>query len=468
MPEFEELSSGTAIDAILQRFERFGIQLGLKRMQHLLAALGNPQQKVPILHVAGTNGKGSVCAYLSSVLTEAGYRVGRYTSPHLMNWNERICLNDRPIATDRLLHLLQQVERAIAVPAAMQPIPESPTKFEVITAAAWLYFAQEQVDLAVMEVGLGGRLDATNVCDRVLASIITSISYDHCEYLGNTLAAIAREKAAILKPDCPAAIGPLPPEARSVVEEQLRACNCPTLWPEPAIALGHNRIEYRPPHIIGGHQTSTSKPLNPLQYSLPLAGTVQLTNSALAIAALQILQQKGWRISDAAIATGIANTHWPGRLQQTTWNDRPLILDGAHNPAAARALKQTLQSQIPQPDSPAKQLPIAWVIGILANKDCSAILSALLQPRDRLHLVPIPGQNFADPNTLAGLALKLCPGLSHCQPYPDLPTALEHATQIPTKPHLPNPTIHPSTRPTVLCGSLYLISHFLTYRKHSK
>ncbi|NJO52369.1 MAG: bifunctional folylpolyglutamate synthase/dihydrofolate synthase, partial [Leptolyngbyaceae cyanobacterium RM2_2_4] len=212
---FDSASGSPNIDALLEQFSHFGVQLGLERIQRLLADLGNPQQQVRIIHVAGSNGKGSVCAYLSSVLMEAGYRVGRYTSPHLVSWNERICLNETPISSADLHQLLLQVI------AAIRESEETPTQFEVITAAAWLYFAQQQVDIAVMEVGLGGRLDATNVCDRPLVSVITSLSREHWQRLGPTLADISREKAGILKPNCPAVIAPLPPEAEPVIKQRL-------------------------------------------------------------------------------------------------------------------------------------------------------------------------------------------------------------------------------------------------------
>ncbi|MFM2433181.1 MAG: hypothetical protein RLZZ511_4395, partial [Cyanobacteriota bacterium] len=165
----------------LERFVRFGVNLGLEASQVLLAKLGDPQDRTPIIHVAGTNGKGSVCAYLSAILTAAGYRTGRYTSPHLVSWTERIFLNEQPIPLADLAAVLQQVE------AAIDPQQPSPTQFEVFTAAMWLYFAQQKVDIAVVEVGLGGRLDATNVVDQPLVSIITSISLDHTERLGDTI-----------------------------------------------------------------------------------------------------------------------------------------------------------------------------------------------------------------------------------------------------------------------------------------
>ena len=197
-----------SIDSFLKRFEHFGVELSLERIYQLLDNLGKPHLQVPIIHVAGTNGKGSVCAYLSSILKAAGYKVGRYTSPHLVDWTERICLNEEKIPSSILEQLLVEVETAI------QPEQPSPTQFEVITAAAWLYFAQQQVDVAVVEVGLGGRLDATNVCHQPMVTVITSISWEHWQKLGPTLSHIAGEKAGILKPRCPAIVGVLPPEAK--------------------------------------------------------------------------------------------------------------------------------------------------------------------------------------------------------------------------------------------------------------
>lgn len=194
--------------SLISRYERFGIHLGLERIQYLLDQIGQPHLQVPIIHVAGTNGKGSVCAYLSSVLTAAGYRVGRYTSPHLVDWTERICINNQPIETSALTKLLVDLEAEMASISLPSPL----TQFEVITALAWQYFAQQQVDLAVIEVGLGGRLDATNVCEQPLVSVITSLSREHWQRLGPTLADIAGEKAGVLKAQRPAVVGPLPPK----------------------------------------------------------------------------------------------------------------------------------------------------------------------------------------------------------------------------------------------------------------
>ncbi|MGH2416614.1 MAG: bifunctional folylpolyglutamate synthase/dihydrofolate synthase, partial [Microcystaceae cyanobacterium] len=252
------------IDSLLQPFQHFGVHLGLERIIKLLANLGNPHHQVPVIHVAGTNGKGSVCAYLSSILTKAGYHTGRYTSPHLVDWTERICLNEQPISSEEFCQLLLQVQ------AAITQGEESPTQFEVITAAAWLYFAQAKVDVAVVEVGLGGRLDATNVCSKPLVTIITSISREHWQVLGSTLADIATEKAAILKPVCPAVIGPLPREAEQVVRSRALELQCPVITPQPSQSISPGWAEY---------QTQSSKFL---KYPLPLQGQIQLTNSALA------------------------------------------------------------------------------------------------------------------------------------------------------------------------------------------
>ncbi|MBD1888726.1 Mur ligase family protein [Coleofasciculus sp. FACHB-SPT9] len=413
------------IDSILQPFQRFGVHLGLERIQKLLADLGNPHHKVPVIHVAGTNGKGSVCAYLSAVLTEAGYRVGRYTSPHLVDWNERICLNEQPISLETLENLLLQVQ------AAIQPDEESPTQFEVITAAAWLYFAQAQVDVAVVEVGLGGRLDATNVCPNPLVTIITSLSREHWQNLGPTLADIAREKAGILKAGCPAVVGQLPEEARAVVQQRIIELDCPVVWAEPAVELGtaktqtpgeERRVEYQR-----------------IKYPLPLLGDFQLNNSALAIASLQILSSQGWEISEAAIASGMAKTQWVGRLQWTSWQNHRLLIDGAHNPAAAIALRQYVDTL--------DKSPIHWVMGMLSTKDHADIFSALLRKGDRLYLVPVPDHSSAEPEYLATLAQNICPELADCRTYPDLAAGLEAA-------------ISPESL-LVLCGSLYLLGHFL-------
>ncbi len=407
------------INKILEPLQRFGVHLGLTRIKTLLTNLGNPHLAVPIVHVTGTNGKGSVCAYLSAVLTEAGYRVGRYTSPHLVDWTERICLNEQPISTTRLIEVLQTTIQGIT------PDTDTPTQFEVITAAAWLYFAQEKVDIAVIEVGLGGRLDATNVCDRPLASIITSISREHWQQLGSTLAAIATEKAGIFKPGCPAIIGQLPPEAAAVVKSRLLELDCPSVWVEKAKPL-----ESAPSWAM----------YQDISYPLPLKGDIQLVNSAIAIATLQILQQQGFNLTTSQIQAGMAKTRWLGRIQWVDWHNYRLLIDGAHNCAAAVVLRDYVDTL---------KTPITWVIGMLSTKDHQEVFRALLRPGDQLYLVPVRDHSTAAPETLQQLGLAICPQLRDCRTFGDLFDALAES--------LPQ-----TERLTVLCGSLYLVGYFLS------
>jgi dihydrofolate synthase / folylpolyglutamate synthase len=421
----------SAIENILAPFHQFGVNLGLSRIQTLLAALGSPHTSVPIIHVAGTNGKGSVCAYLSSILSAAGYRVGRYTSPHLVDWNERICIDGKPISTDIALTILDRVI------AAIDPTQPTPTQFEIVTAAMWVYFAQSQVDIAVIEVGLGGRLDATNVCDRPLATVITSISIEHWQQLGDTISKITTEKAGILKPNCPAIIGTLPPEAIAVVKARIAAVNCPAVWVKPAVSV------QKPLEVAIPSEAIVSLPwaeFDGVKYPIPLLGEMQLTNSALAIATIQTLRQTGWKISDEAIQSGMANTQWLGRIQQTIWRGYQLIIDGAHNTAAAIALRQYIDTL---------NAPISWVMGMLSTKAHREIFQALLRPGDRLDLVPVPGHSSADPLALADLARSICPECQSIETHPDLTTSLTAAT------------LSIETHQLVLCGSLYLLGCFL-------
>ncbi|MEM7553693.1 MAG: folylpolyglutamate synthase/dihydrofolate synthase family protein [Cyanobacteria bacterium P01_A01_bin.84] len=409
------------IDSLLKPFGRFGVNLGLKRIIRLLENLGNPHDGVPIIHVAGTNGKGSVCAYISYVLTEAGYKVGRYTSPHLVDWTERICINEKQISPDDLCRVLLEVK------AKVLSDEDSPTQFEILTAAAWLYFVQQKVDVVVMEVGLGGRLDATNVCSQPLVSIITSISKDHLQVLGSTIAEIATEKAGILKTNCPVVIGTLPEEAEKVVRSRAEKLHCPLFVSSPAQKISPGLAKW-----------------DSILYQLPLEGEIQLNNSSVAIAALKILQSQGWNISDDCIANGIAKTKWLGRMQWSNWKNSKLLVDGAHNPNAALALRNYVDT-IPHSS-------IFWIIGMLANKQHQEIFSVLLRPEDKLYLVPIPEHSCALPSQLKELAFDICPHLSFCQTFPDLFSAIDAASSAES---------NQNEELITLCGSLYLIGSFL-------
>ncbi|NCO74319.1 MAG: bifunctional folylpolyglutamate synthase/dihydrofolate synthase [Cyanobacteria bacterium] len=412
----------TNINLLLEYYQKFGIDLSLNRIENLLNLLGNPHKKVPIIHVAGTNGKGSVCAYLSSIFTQAGYKTGRYTSPHLVNWNERICLNEQPITEKKLVDLLTHINKIIDLSS------ECPTQFEVITAAAWLFFAQSQVDIAIIEVGLGGRLDATNVCDRPLASIITSISREHWQRLGNTLEKIATEKAGIIKQECPTIIGNLPPSAKEVVEKTVKKLNCPTIWVESGEKISKN----------GQHWAKYQD----IEYPLSLKGDIQLQNSALAIATVKTLQSRGWNISIEAIEKGMSETRWRGRIEWVTWKGEKILIDGAHNVAASEILREYV-------DTLDKE--IIWVMGMLETKDHQGIFRNLLRPQDQLNLVPVPDHITANPEQLAKLATEIEPNLTKIDTYQDLFLALEAVIK----------TVNREKQTIVICGSLYLLGYFI-------
>jgi dihydrofolate synthase / folylpolyglutamate synthase len=407
------------LEDLLEPFHHFGVNLGLSRIEALLAELDNPHLQVPIVHVAGTNGKGSVCAYLASILTESGYKVGRFISPHLIDWTERISIDNISISESEFAELIIEIKQYISSDR------ETPTQFEIITAAAWLYFARNNVDIAVIEVGLGGRLDATNVCSQPLISIITSISKEHWQVLGDTIAKITAEKAGILKPNRPAVIGVLPAEAETVVKARIKELNCPNIWVKPAVRQGENKAIY-----------------DGIEYELPLLGDIQLTNSAVAIAAIQLLQKQGWKITDTDIQKGMAKTQWAGRIQWLQYRNRSILIDGAHNPDSARVLRQYADTQ---------NKSIAWVMGMLANKDHGDIFRQLLRTDDRLYLTPVPDHNSADTSTLSKLAISICPRLQACKEFPDIFTALSQAIDDnPEEEYL-----------VILCGSLYLLGYFL-------
>lgn len=408
----------------LDSFDKFGIHLGLERIHQLLDSLGNPHQQIPVIHVAGTNGKGSVCAFLLSILQAAGYRVGRYTSPHLIDWRERITINGEWISNQDLLAALQQVEAAID--------PEfPPTQFEVITAAMWWYFAKQKslqnLDIAIIETGLGGRLDATNVCDRPLVCAITSIGLDHCQQLGNTLGAIASEKAGIIKPQCPVVIAENPPEAIAALQAKVTERDSSVTWVNAATRKANGAI------------------YQGFEYPLPLLGNHQLINSAVAIATIQSLRNQDWEISDETMRIGLANTQWAGRLQWVEFNlngqSRKVLIDGAHNVAAAKYLRQFVDSAFPNQRK-------RWVIGILNTKDQLGILSTLLHPDDLFFPVPVPSSATTSPQNLAEFATVILK--THSQFYTSLELGLEAAFE-----DQQNDVI-------ILCGSLYLVGEFLS------
>lgn len=338
---------------------RFGIKLGLERTQALLHALGDPHELFQGVLVAGTNGKGSVCAMIGSVLHTAGYRVALMPKPHLISYTERIQLDQVPISEPNFAALLTEIQPVInKVAAELGP----PTEFEILTSAALYYFARAGIDLLVCEVGLGGRLDSTNVVD-LGVEVITNIALDHTQHLGSTLDAIAAEKAGILKQDSIAITGAQPP-GLGVIEAAAQRLRIPLL------RLGHEIMLTAIDREWAGVEATVTTPSGTYKdLRIPLLGLHQAENAALAVAAIDALRSRGWDISAGALKDGLARTRWPGRLEII--DRHPIVLvDGAHNPAGlTRALATVTRL--------AKGRPLAIVFGAMKDKDLTTMLNQL-------------------------------------------------------------------------------------------
>lgn len=346
----------TAPYAALFNRTALGIRPGLDVISDLLDAMGNPHHRLAAVHVAGTNGKGSVCAMIESVLRASGFRTGCYTSPHLIDFSERFRIDGRQIPADRLDDYIRSTEAA-DTEAAEKSGRRPATFFEISTAIAFQYFADEGVDIAVIETGMGGRWDATNVIIPLI-SVITRIDLDHAEYLGDTIDKIAAEKAGIIKPGRPVVTAPQSDEALSA----LRKAGEPLIRSDEAVSL--TRIDKPQKLRIETH----SRNLPPI--SLPLQGLFQRENCAVAVAALE-------RLADLldfepAFKAGLESVTWSARFEYLR-KDPPVILDGAHNPAAARALSDALREGYPR-------RPIGFILGFLEDKDAVGFVRALRPP----------------------------------------------------------------------------------------
>jgi dihydrofolate synthase/folylpolyglutamate synthase len=364
---------------------RFGIKLGLERTAALLHALGDPQDLFQGVHVAGTNGKGSVCAMVASVLQSAGYRVGLMPKPHLISYTERIQVDQRPIAEADFAALLTELQPVISkVASELGP----PTEFEILTSAALYYFARAGIDLLVCEVGLGGRLDSTNVLD-LGVSVITNIALDHTQHLGSTLEAIAAEKAGILKPDSLAITGAQPP-ALAVIEARAREQNIQLL------RLGHEIEVSAVDKDWAGVQATITTPAGTYRdLRIPLLGLYQADNAALAVAAIDALRSRGWDISDGALRDGLARTRWPGRLEVID-RDPIVLVDGAHNPAG-------LERSLAAVEKLAKGRPMVIVFGAMKDKDLPSMLALLRSANASAIFSRIDWHRAAPPAELAAL-----------------------------------------------------------------
>lgn len=354
---------------------RFGIKLDLDVIRHILAGLGNPQDRFASIHIAGTNGKGSIAAAVSSILQHAGLHVGRYTSPHLVRFNERICINGRPIQNAAVAAAYQAVKK-------IHRGPREPTFFEWTTAMALYEFQRRGVDWAVIETGMGGRFDATNVI-RPAVSIISNISLEHKTYLGSSIEKIAFEKSGIIKKETPVVTGVRQKKALAVVKRAAADAHAP-------LFIFPRDVRVRRSRSGGFHYHGLDHRWRHLNTNL--AGRHQVDNAALALAAVELLMRMGLPVDRRAVEDGLMHIDWPGRLQIVSRTPF-IILDGAHNLAAARHLARFLRSET-------GSRPVTLVIGILDDKPYRAMLDTLAPCCSRIVLTRSKIDRALDPAVL--------------------------------------------------------------------
>jgi dihydrofolate synthase/folylpolyglutamate synthase len=359
--------------SMTRNFRNAADKFDLTRMQELLKILNYPHKKYPVIHVAGTKGKGSTSAMIASALEAGGYRTGLYTSPHLLEFTERIQINKQPISKEKLCELVKRIKPAVAK-------VEGLTTFEITTALAFLHFSEENSDIVVAEVGLGGRLDATNVVNPIV-SVITSISYDHMNILGNTLSKIAAEKGGIIKSGRPVVIAPQAEETRLVLEGIAEQRGSPVIqvgkdylyasyshsltnqtmlvWPDSDQELANEFIE-----------TAGRSNWEPVRLTFPLLGFHQVENAATAYTAIQVLRNQGIKLNERDIKTGFLKVNWPARFEVIQKNPL-LIIDSAHNKDSALKLRHTIDDYL-------SDLPVILLFGASEDKDIDGMFYELL------------------------------------------------------------------------------------------
>ena len=354
-----------------------GSKLGLDRTRELLGKLDDPQKELKFIHIAGTNGKGSTAAMLSSILEEAGYRVGLYTSPFINRFNERMQVNHQPIPDEELAALTEYVR-----PYA-DAMADSPTEFELITALAMVWFARQKCDIVVLEVGMGGELDSTNIIDVPEAAVIAAMGLDHVKELGPTMADIARAKAGIIKEGGRVVSYGGNPEADEVIAAVCRARNASLCQPDfSAIVPGDFSLE---------GQTFSYKGWRGLR--IPLVGAYQMNNAAVVLETVEVLRQREWNISDEAVRQGLADTRWPARFEVLR-RDPVFIVDGGHNPHGIRATAESLSRLFPG-------RKITFVTGVMADKDVEHILGLIVPLADQFFTVRPDNPRAMDAGELA-------------------------------------------------------------------
>ncbi len=349
MSDLKDKSSESTLNELIPKFSNRGLVLGLDRIRSALHQMNDPCENIPAIQVIGTNGKGSICSFIESCLLNTSIKVGMTTSPHLVSWCERIRINGEMISSVDLKHIFLK----------LKPIFEyhKLTPFESILTVAFDYFSIKKVDILILEVGLGGRLDATTVHPNRPIIAIGAIGIDHCEHLGKTIKEITLEKISVLTEGCHVVSCIQKDEVREIIEQKAKEKNATLKWVDP--------IEK--------------------DWALGIPGKIQRQNAAVAKGAIEALSHIGLKLSQKAIKEGLAKAKWPGRLQSATWKNYPLLIDGAHNPQASKELSIERSNWNNQKNG------VNWIIGIQANKEGPKILRILLKKNDLAWIVPIPG-----------------------------------------------------------------------------
>jgi dihydrofolate synthase/folylpolyglutamate synthase len=408
--------------AFLFSLERLGMKFGLENMKAICAALDHPERSFRSIIVAGTNGKGSVTAMTSAALHAAGYASARYTSPHLERIEERFVIGEREVATADLEDAATTVQTTVERLTADGVLEALPTFFECATVIAFELFRRAAVEVAVVEVGLGGRLDATNVITP-MAAVITTIDFDHQDLLGETLEAIAREKAGVIKPGIPVIVGPVAPGVRAVIETTCREVGARLVDAAAAVRVTTSTVEGPDDRVTavsfeaGGHRLDG--------VVLGLRGRHQVGNAAVAFCLMTELVTSGatrglaLRLDDTAMRAGLTGARWPGRLERLQWRGSDVLLDAAHNPAGARALATYLRE--------AGWTDVTLVIGVMRDKDVTGMLSALLPCCTTLVCTTPPTPRALAAEALATLASALSSAPTSIVTIDDPATAMAHA-----------------------------------------
>ncbi len=370
---------------ILQRLPSLEVKPGLARTEHLLAAIDHPENSFPAVHVVGTNGKGSVVAMLASVLSRAGYRVGCFTSPDLVDFRDRIVIDDKWISKEELARIVEQLHPQLVE-------GDCPTLFEAMTAIAFEHFSRNKVDIAVVEAGLGGRFDATNVVTPILC-ILTNVGRDHLQVLGSSLLQVAWEKAGIGKPQVPFLVGKLPSDVEQVVIEECRRNEAVLVQLEEPeierIAFDWEHVSYR----IGKGDL-------PRRIDSPLLGGCQLENLRITLQAIELMRKAGFTIPNTAIVCGLAEVHWPGRFE-VVQRSPTIVLDGAHNLPGVLALREDVRRYVPEKEH--RHL----LFGVLADKEVIPICNTLFPSFETVTLTQSHSARAASVKDLAQLASSL-------------------------------------------------------------